>query len=97
MNVISKRGLRKLTAKHPGAETDALDWYRVANAADWSCFADVRSTFPGSDLVGEVLVFNIGGNSYRLIATVFFAAREIYLKALLTHKEYDREEWKKWC
>ena len=60
MNVISKRGLRKLTAKHPGAETDALDWYRVANAADWSCFADVRSTFPGSDLGGEVLVFNIG-------------------------------------
>jgi mRNA interferase HigB len=96
VNVISKRG-RKLTAKHPGAEAELLDWYRVANAADWSCFADVRSTFPDSDLIGEVLVFNIGGNRNCLIATVFFAAREIYLKALLTHKEYDREEWKKWC
>jgi mRNA interferase HigB len=97
VNVISKRGLRKLIAKHPGAEAELLDWYRVTNAAEWSCFADVRRTFPGSDLIGEVLVFNIGGNRYRLIATVFFAAREIYLKALLTHKEYDREGWKKWC
>ena len=97
MNVVSKRGLRKLTAKHPEAETEALDWYRVAASADWNCFADVRKTYPTADMIGEVLVFNIGGNRYRLIATVFFATREIYVKALLTHKGYDREEWKKWC
>ena len=54
-------------------------------------------TFPSADLVGEVLIFDIGRNRYRLIATVFFAGREIYVKALLTHQEYDREEWKKWC
>jgi mRNA-degrading endonuclease HigB of HigAB toxin-antitoxin module len=35
-------------------------------------------------------------NRYRLITTVFFGAREIYIKALLTRKQYDREEWKKW-
>ena len=97
MNVISKRGLRKLIAKHPETEMEALDWYRVAVAADWSCFADVRATLQAADMIGEVLIFNVGHNRYRLITTVFFATREIYVKALLTHKEYDREEWKKWC
>ena len=81
----------------PDAETEALDWYRIAAAGDWSCFADVRRTFRSADLIGEVLVFNLGHNRYRLITTVFFGARELYVKALLTHKEYDREEWKKWC
>ena len=97
MNVVGKRGLRNLTARHPEAETEALDWYRIAVSADWSCFADVRATFPRADLIGEVLVFDLGNNRYRLITTVFFGAREIYVKALLNHKEYDREEWKKWC
>ena len=97
MNVISKRGLLKFTAKCPDAETEALDWYRFASAADWRCLADVRRSFPSADLIGEVLVFNLGHNRYRLIATVFFGARELYVKALLTHKQYDQEEWKKWC
>ena len=97
MNVVRKSGLRKLTAKHPAVESDALDWYRVAASADWICFADVRGDLPSTDMIGEVLVFNLAHNRYRLITTVFFATREIYVKDLLTHKEYDREEWKKWC
>jgi len=97
VNVISRHGLQKLTAKHPGAESDARNWFRIAAAADWSCLADVRGKFPSADLIGEALVFNLGHNRYRLITTVFFAGREIYVKALLTHQEYDREEWKKWC
>jgi len=55
VNVVSKRGLLKLTAKCPDAEVEALDWYRFASVADWSCFADVRRTFPRADLTGEVL------------------------------------------
>ena len=97
MNVISKRGLLKLTAKYPDAEVECLDWYRIANAATWTRFADVRADYPQADMVGQVLIFNIGHNRYRLITTVFFATSEIYIKAVLTHKEYDRKEWKKWC
>ena len=83
--------------KHPATEVEVLQWYRVASASDWSCLTDVRNQFSAADLIGEVLVFNIDRNRYRLITTVFFPTREIYVKALLTHKEYDREEWKKWC
>jgi mRNA interferase HigB len=48
-------------------------------------------------MVGQVLIFNIAHNRYRLVTTVFFATREIYIKAVLTHKEYERKEWEKWC
>ena len=94
--MISKHGLRRLTAKHPAVESEALDWYRVAASADWTCFADVRGDLPKTDMAGEVLVLNLAHNRYRPIATVFFATREIYVKDLLTHKEYDRKEWMKW-
>ena len=96
MNVISKSGLRKLTAEHPSIETQAFDWYRVAVTSDWTCFADVRETMPDVDMIGEVLVFNLAHNRFRLITTVYFPTREIYIKDLLTHKEYMRGGWKKW-
>jgi mRNA interferase HigB len=97
VNVISKRGLRKWIEKHPATEAELLEWYTAAISADWTCFADIRAAFPDVDMVGQVLIFDISHNRFRLIATVFFPGREIYVKALLTHKEYDREEWKKWC
>jgi mRNA interferase HigB len=97
VSVISKRGLKRLVAKHPETETEAYNWYQVARTAKWRSLADVRIVFPSADMVGQVLVFNLLHNRYRLIATVYFPTQELYIKALLTHKEYDREEWKKWC
>ncbi len=95
--MISKSGLLKLAAKCAGSEKDALGWYRVASKANWACFADVRQSISDADMIGEVLDFNLAHTRYRLITTVFFATREIYVKAVMTHKEYDRGGWKKWC
>ena len=72
-------------------------WYRVARAAHWETFEDVRATYPAADQVGAVLIFNIRQNRYRLITTVVYGKQKLYVKALLTHKEYDRKEWKKWA
>ena len=46
--------------------------------------------------MGSVLISNIGGNRYRLIAVEVFSQNKIYVKALLTHKEYDLKEWIRW-
>jgi mRNA interferase HigB len=97
VNVISKAGLKAWIAKHPSTEAELLAWHAAARRARWECLADVRESFGSADLVGEVLIFDIGHNRFRLITTVYFPTEEIYIKALLTHKEYDREEWKKWC
>jgi mRNA interferase HigB len=98
VNVVSKRGLSiALKGKSSDISEEVANWFKTATAARWDNFQDVRLSFPDADQVGQVLVFNIRHNRYRLIATVFYPARTIYIKALLTHKEYDREEWKKWA
>jgi len=46
-------------------------------------------------MVGNLVVFNIGGNKYRLIAAIHFNRRKLYIRHVLTHTEYDKERWKK--
>jgi mRNA interferase HigB len=46
------------------------------------------------DKVGERFVFNVGGNTYRLIAAIAFAPQLLWVKAVLTHAEYDKGDWK---
>ena len=96
VNVISKPGLMKLAKKHPSEAAELVLWYRRARRGRWVWFGDVRADFPSADQIGEVLVFDIGWNSLRLICTVDYPTARVFVKALLTHKEYDRKEWMKW-
>lgn len=47
-----------------------------------------------ADFVGDLVVFDIGGNKYRLIAFVHYRQRAVYIKHILTHREYDKGAWK---
>jgi mRNA interferase HigB len=98
VNVISKPGLLDLIEDmSKDVRAEALAWYRTAKSADWGNFASVRDDFPDADLVNGLLVFNIRQNRYRLIVYPVFARRRLYIKALLTHMEYDKKDWeKKW-
>ena len=69
---------------------------QVASKAEWVSIADVKNSFPSADKVGNLLIFNIGHNRYRLVVRVDFAKRVMFFKGLMTHKEYDRGEWKIW-
>ena len=82
---------------HKSAAQPLDDWYRVAKKADWKNLAEVQVVFPHADLVGTCVVFNVGGNKFRLIARVFFQSRKVYVVAILTHKEYDKGGWKRDC
>ena len=95
--MISRKGLLKFARKHPETMKILLSWHRVARKADWNGLHEVRQDFPSADQVGGALIFDILGGSYRLIAAPVYKRRRIYLKALLTHREYDRKEWMKWA
>ena len=69
-------------------------WYRIAKTATWNSLVDVKQQMPTADLVGRFIVFNIKGNTYRLIAEVFFASQVILVRHVLTHAEYDKGGWK---
>ncbi len=72
------------------AQAPMENWYKLASKAEWTSFADVRSTFPSADLVGEKLVFNVGGNNYRIICFIRFSGQVLFIKWVGTHAEYDR-------
>ena len=95
--MISKPHLIKLVGRHPQAGEELLAWHKVARAADWNSLADVRLNFPTADRVGMVLVFDILRNQLRLITVAAWRSKRIYIKALLTHNQYDRKEWMKWA
>jgi len=54
----------------------------------------LRKTFNTADLVGRFVVFDIGGNKYRLIAALHFNRGKLFVRQVLTHAEYDDGKWK---
>ena len=96
MNVISKRGLLETSAKFADAKSALQVWFDTAVEAEWKNIEDVRKSFPATDMVGDLAIFNIRGNNYRLIVRLVFQYKRIYIKEFLTHAEYDKRGWKKW-
>ena len=94
MHVISKKKLREFWGKHSKAKSPLEAWYQVAKRAEWENLADVRKTFNTADLVGRFVVFDIGGNKYRLIAVIHFNRGKLFVRHVLTHAEYDQGKWK---
>ena len=95
MHVIAKLVLVEFWIKHPDAESALLAWYRVMESEIFVDFNDLRATFASADYVAGLTVFNIGGNKYRLIAAIHYNRRKIFIRALLTHAEYNLGKWKR--
>ena len=96
MNVISKRELFRQVAEFADAKSAVQVWFDTAVAAEWRSLEDIRKSFPATDMVGPLAIFNIRGNNYRLIVRMVFSYQRIYFKEFLTHAEYDKGRWKKW-
>lgn len=60
----------------------------------FSNFAELKEAFGSVDKVGKYYVFDIGGNKYRLVAAVHFNHAKVYVRAVMTHGEYDENDWK---
>ncbi len=88
------RRLREFWEKHANAERALRTWFTHVEQAQWRNFAEVRRDFPATDQVRRLTVFNIGGNLYRLIARIEYEQQKVFIRAVLTHAEYDKEEWK---
>jgi mRNA interferase HigB len=96
VNVISKRGLFERAAKFADARSALQVWFDTAVEAEWRNPEDVRKSFPATDMTGDLAIFNIRGNRYRLIVRMGFQYKRVYVKEFLTHAEYDKGRWKKW-
>ena len=94
MHIITRKRLNEFAARFPETHNALATWYRQMKKVDFSSIEDIRKIFPTADKVGKLTVFNIGGNKVRLVAAIHYNRRKIYIRAVLTHAEYDEGNWK---
>jgi len=93
MRIVAVSTLREFWNR-PGrqdAEQPLRTWVHLVKVADWSSPADVKRQFRRADiLLGDRVIFDIGGNKYRLIAAIHYRGKRVYVRFIGTHTEYDR-------
>ena len=92
MRIIARRTLVDFwTAGHQDAEQPLKAWFAEVNAATWKSMVDIKRRYPSASVVdAERVVFNIGGNKYRLVVKLWFPGQVMWIKFVGTHKQYDR-------
>ncbi len=91
MKIVAVGTLRDFWERHPDAEQSLKAWYDEARAATWASPAEVKARYGNASIVGKNrVVFNIKGNSYRMIVAVAYKFQAIYIKFIGTHAEYDK-------
>jgi mRNA interferase HigB len=95
LRIITKKRIQQAQAKFSDSTASLEHWYLVTKAARWKTFSDLWESFPSADHVERRTVFNIAQNRYRLIARVSYVGQRVFVLHIMTHKEYERGEWKK--
>jgi mRNA interferase HigB len=101
MRVISKARLKQFwgNPKHADVEGPLRAWYVHVNhrTVSWHSWGDVKADYASASIVGTCVVFNIGGNKYRLITRVLYTSQKVLILKVMTHREYDEDKWVKQC
>src|SRR4051794_20275628 len=92
MQIVARRTLRQFWERHPPAEGPLRAWFAMVSKAHWTGPSDVKRQFGTSvDFMADNrVIFDVGGNKYRLIAHVSYAFGRVLVKFVGTHAEYDR-------
>jgi mRNA interferase HigB len=104
MHIVTRKHLAQAEEDYPEAAREIRAWYKIACAARWQNFVEVRQVFKDADDVDGYVIFNIRQNRHRLVTIFDYSRRKedrvteghIYIRAFLTHREYDnRANWDK--
>ena len=90
MHIIARPVLLEFAGRFPDSRGPLERWWHICRKNDFGSFDKLRKTFGSVDIVGKCVVFNIGGNKFRLVARINFLGRRMWIKYILPHDEYDR-------
>lgn len=91
MRIIAVRTLWDFWEREPRAEQPLKAWVAVVRHAAWTAPTDIKRSFNSADAIGNGrVVFDLGGNKYRIVARLYFRCRIIFIRFVGTHAEYDR-------
>lgn len=94
MHIITRKRVIEAEEKYPLVPAALRGWFQTINQSDFNNFSEMKSTFNSVDKVGNLYVFNVGGNKIRLIAAIHFNTGRVFIRAILNHTEYDQGKWK---
>ncbi len=94
MHILSKSSLRAFGRIHPESKGVLDQWYRLVKKSRWRNFAEVKQCFATADWYKDYVIFDLGGNKYRLIASIHFNRGKLFIRNVLTHADYSRGKWK---
>jgi mRNA interferase HigB len=95
MHIITRKTLIQFWEKHPDSRMALMRWFKIVQKTEFNSFDELTQVFPSADQLDRWIIFNIGGNKYRLITSIHFNRGKVYIRYVLTHAEYDRGDWKK--
>jgi mRNA interferase HigB len=91
MRIISKRVLNNFSEKYPDARTPLDTWYNLVKKTRWNNTNDIKRHYASASILKKNrVVFNIGGNKYRLVVKVEYPKQEVYIRFIGTHNEYNK-------
>ena len=91
MRIISRRRLVEFWEIHPDAEQPLRAWYSEARKASWNSPMEIKAIYRSvSILPNNRVVFDVKGNSYRLVVVVEYSQEKMFIRFVGTHAEYDR-------
>ena len=95
IHLIKEKTIWDFTTRHARSFSSLNEWVNKLHLADWKKPEDMNATFPSADVLGKSsnrVVFDIGGNSYRVICKYLFGEKEVHLfiKWIGTHAEYTK-------
>lgn len=94
MHLITPKRIREAKEKHKNL-ISALDaWLKLIEKNQFKSFTELKRTFNSVDKVDNFYIFNVGGNKLRIITTIHFNWGKVFIRYILTHKEYDKNKWK---
>lgn len=89
--IFAKSTLRAFWEKHPDSEQYLKTWYATAMSSDWKSPNDVKHSYASASIFKDSrIVFNIKGNSYRLVVKFNFEHQMAFIRFIGTHEEYDK-------
>ena len=91
MHVVAYRTLRLFWEANADIEDALREWYTVANAAKWHSPSEIKALYPSASILPDNrVVFNIKGNTYRLVIRVNYLSGAVFIRFIGTHSSYDK-------
>lgn len=90
MRIISRKKIIDYYTEHTDSKVALEEWYTKTEKSQWTCFQDIKNTFSSVDSVGnQHYIFNIKGNTYRLIVVIKITIKTVLIRFIGTHEEYN--------